>query len=152
MLLSSEFWTWSCRICGIICVAWALWRGGRVERVAAAAITLGWIATIIVSDKSHPDGTAYAIVDIVAFCVFAAIAIWSRKIWTLFLAACQLVAVASHFSAALSNFGADDIGWWAYSAIINFWSGWGLLASLAVGVWQHRHHKKKALREQASVI
>lgn len=137
-MLDASMWVWSWRICAVICLIYAFWRGGPVERSGATIVLVQWIVTILVKPHGRPDDLAFALVDGVTFIVSAVLAVWSHKTWTLFFAACNLIAVASHFAAAVENFGSDRIGWWSYSAAVNLFGGWGVLAVLTFGVWQHR--------------
>lgn len=151
-LLNGELWGWAWRISALICFTWAFWKGGPVERSGAAIVLVGWIATQLVKPHGRPDDVSVAIVDIICFIASAVLALWSHKAWTLFFAACHLIAVSVHFAAALSNFGFDTIGWWSYSAALNIWGGWGLLASIGFGVWQHQRNAKLQARRQSSSV
>ncbi len=77
-------------------------------------------------------------IDIVMLVLFIILAIWSRKIWVFFIAACMLNSVISHFTEHLIHFGI-----YSYVTAIGFWGGWALLICLAFGVAGHIRSEKR---------
>ena len=123
-------WVWGGNLAAIICCIWAFWRGGPVERWGAAIISIGWILTVIFHlPNGGGPGAIVTVIDIVALALFLVLAVWSRRIWVFFAAACQLNAVFSHFIHNIANFGI-----YGYATAVGLWGGWALLICLACGI------------------
>lgn len=119
-------------ICAFIVCTWALFRGGRIERYAAATIAVGWILTAFLqSHGGQRSEVPVMLIDLVACVVFVMLSLHARKSWTVYLAACQLCGVLVRLVARTIHFGMAS-----YITIIGIFSGWGLLVALAVGMWQ----------------
>ncbi len=122
-----------------ICL-WALWRGGTPERIGALIILVGWALTDLLSPPNQGPGPWSIVVDIAALIAFAWLALWSRRPWTYFAAACQLNGVFSHFAHKFTTFGL-----YSYATTIALWSGYGLIICLAGGMIARRRDKKQQL-------
>jgi len=129
-------WAYVGMALGVLVSLYALIQGGPAERAGAAIFLSGWLATTIAQYKTTYSGIEWGIVviDIMAFFAFTALALWSRKIWTLLIAACQMNAVLSHFVPFL----APHFNYVTYITIISIWSGYGLLVCLAAGTYSHQ--------------
>lgn len=79
-------------ICGF-----AMWKGDRPIRFVAAVYLFGWIATpfLALRDPMQPEWRVM-VLDTLAMVLFVGVSIRTRRIWTIFVAACQMMMVASH--------------------------------------------------------
>src|SRR4051812_39264844 len=94
------YWTMLVITCG-----YALYRGGRYERMVAAICIVGTIATITVNSPEnrmyvHVEGGAL-LVDLAVLAAFVGIALVSDRFWPLWIAGLQLTTSAAHFLKAL---------------------------------------------------
>ena len=131
-------WTSGSNVAAAICCLWAFWRGGTVEKYGAAIIGVGWILTVIFKQPNMGPGAIIAGIDVVAFVLLVVLAIWSRRIWVFFAAACQLNAVFSHFANIFA-----DYGLYSFSSANGFWGGWALLICLSAGILGYRREYKR---------
>jgi hypothetical protein len=122
----------------LVISAFAVWRGGRVERVVAVANLLAWLATMAVQDRLRwVDPAAWVDpqwgvlgVDIAFALLLLVLAARVGRNWLLFAAAFQILGVVTHIAMmADSAFLAKT-----YLAGLIFWS-YGVLAALGVGTW-----------------
>ncbi|KRB48652.1 MAG: hypothetical protein V4514_20745 [Pseudomonadota bacterium] len=114
--------------------AFALWRGGRTERVVAIANIVAWIATIVVQNRSNwvdPQWGMFA-VDVAFLLVLLWFVIRGSRLWILPAAAFQLLAVVTH-GAILADGGVRA---WAYLTALILWS-YLVLITLAVGAYTY---------------
>lgn len=103
----------------------SVWRGGWAERTVAFATIVGSIATAAVQntrDASAPQWGDLA-VDCICLIVFVGVALRSRRLWPLFAAAFQLIAVIIYVArladvhvGARSPFAAGVI--WSYLILV----------------------------------
>ena len=136
MHLINLIWMWTGAVLAIVVSGWALWRGRAAERWGAAILLTGWCLSMLMQSHSgHGPGVAVVVIDTVCLIAFVGLSLWSRRIWTIFMAACQLDAVISHFAVGLSG----HIGGWAYITALGIWGGYGLVFALAAGmIWPAR--------------
>ncbi len=125
-------WKWTGLVLMIICVIWALWRGEKPERTGAVILATSWGLT----DLFHKHGVygpevSVILIDCITLLAFIWLSLWSRRLWTVFLSAFQLDAVASHFAVLL----APQIGSFSYITATGLWGGYGLVFALAAGMW-----------------
>lgn len=121
---------------------WALWRGETPERWGAVILLIGWAATMLASLIPDPR-LGYLLVDAAALAGFVALSLWSRRIWTLFIAAFQLNAVASHLVVGLSS----HVDMYTLITALGLWGGYGLSFALLGGMWvleRSRRHQTGA--------
>lgn len=112
----------------------ALWRGGRTERVVAVANIVAWLATILVQNRHNwldPQWGMFA-VDVVFLLVLLWFVVRSSRIWILPAAAFQLLAVVTH-AAILAD---EGVRAWAYMTALILWS-YLVLITLAVGTYSY---------------
>ncbi|MCR6659802.1 MAG: hypothetical protein NVV72_10795 [Asticcacaulis sp.] len=140
-------WAYIGMALGFLVPIYALLRGGPSERVGATIFLLAWLATTLAQLGTKYSGIEWGIVaiDVAALLAFIGLALWSRKIWTILIAACQMNAVFSHFVPLL----APHFNYVTYITIISFWSGYGLLACLAIGTSSHQRELR--LRRKAAI-
>lgn len=110
--------------------AYALWRGGRVERIVAVANVVAWCASMLVQNRHNwvdPQWGVFA-VDVAFLGVLLWFVVRSERIWILPAAAFQLLAVITH-AGILADKGVRAL---AYLVALSAWS-YLVLITLAVG-------------------
>ncbi|CAN5400954.1 hypothetical protein BH10PSE5_BH10PSE5_35790 [soil metagenome] len=116
----------------ILVCAFALWRGGRVERIVAVAYMAAWLITLIVEDRWHWGNTQWNVlaVDIALTVLLAWLAMTTGLNWLLFAAAFQVLGVVTHIAVIV------DPGFLAktYVAGLIIWS-YLAIGALVVGTW-----------------
>lgn len=136
------FWKYSARtLCLLIC-GWAFFQGGVTERTGALITIVSWYLSFLnaTHDGSGPAMTT-VVVDVVTMLTFFVLAIWSRRPWTFFIAACMVNTVVTHVIARTL-----DPGLFASITVSGFWGGYGILACLAAGVAGYRSRIKQGLQ------
>ena len=83
-------------VAALIC-GFAIWKGDRWTRFVAIVYLTGWIATPLVQirDPMSPEWGVMAI-DAAVMLLLVWASLKARRIWSVFAAACQMMAVASH--------------------------------------------------------
>ncbi len=128
-------------ICAFIVCLWALIRGGRPERLAAATIAIGWILTDVFQAHLHRAKEIQVIaIDAIVFAIFLWLALKYRKSWTFYLAVCQFCGLAVRLTAHFIRFEFKS-----YITVVGIFSGWALLIALAAGVWGSEMRRRKEL-------
>ena len=138
MHLIHLIWAWTGTALAVVVSAWALWLGRAPERWGAVLLLTGWFLSMLLqSHSADGPGTAVVVIDVVSLIAFVALSLWSRRVWTIFMAAFQLDAVMAHFAVGLSG----HIGGWAYITALGIWGGYGLVFALAGGmIWPAREY------------
>jgi len=79
-------------ICGF-----AIWKGDRWARFVAVVYLAGWIVTplVAVGDPLQPEWAVMG-VDVAVMLLLIWASLIARRLWSVFAAACQMMAVASH--------------------------------------------------------
>ena len=121
--------------------AYALWKGGTPERIAAATFLIAATLTDFVHIQSRGplaslDG-GVMIVDMAVLTVMLALAILSERFWTLWMAAMAGITALTHLSV-LSR---ADLAAWAYWQSEALWS-YPMQLLLAVATLRHRQRLK----------
>ena len=132
-------WQWCGHALIIFFGAWALWRGGRTERLGAAFILTTWFLTPIVQTRGVVGldlGTTT--IDVLLLLLLTWLSVSSRELWTLLASSSQLLCVIGHFSSALS----PNIGMFTYVTGNGFWGGYMLILALAIGVFGAEHRRR----------
>lgn len=112
--------------------AYALWRGGRAERLVAGANILAWALTVVVQNRRdwlHPQWGVLA-VDIAFLALLLVLVVRTTRNWVMPAAAFQLLAVVTH-AAIMADKGVRA---WAYLTALILWS-YMVLFSLAAGTY-----------------
>lgn len=113
----------------IVC-GWALWRGGKPERVAAAAMVAAWIGTSFVLDRRFIDiQWATLAVDLILLAVLVGLSLVYRRRWLLAASGFHLLGVATHGAMVMD----DKIQAAPYIVALGIWSC-AVVASLAYGM------------------
>lgn len=137
-------WTYVGDLAAAACGVFAFWRGGPPEKGGAAILLAGWVLSAL-AVYLHVDYVAHGVryvlmgLDVLGLVGFVALSLWSRRLWTVFMAAFQLNDVMTHVAAYWP--GMDN---YTYVTAIGFWGGWGLVFTLAFGVTDHIRREKKA--------
>lgn len=112
--------------------AFALWRGGGVERAVAVANVVAWAASAAMQNRSNWLDPQWGVFGVDA--AFLAFLLWlvvrTDRMWILPAAAFQLLAVVTH-AAMLAD---DEVRAWAYITALILWS-YMVLITLAVGTY-----------------
>lgn len=120
-------------IMAAICL-FAAWAGGRPQKVLAAIIFVAWIGSAAIQDRSFQRPQYLTLVlDIGLMVAFVVLAIRWRELWLTWLAAFQVLTMATHFAMIL-----DPRIWprasitaymiWSYLVLASL--GWGGMAGL----------------------
>lgn len=133
MRLVQFIWAWGGNILAILVSGWAFWRGGAPERWGAVILLTGWVlSAVLQSHDARGPGIFVVLIDVACLIAFVGLSLWSRRVWTIVLAAFQLDAVMCHFAVGLSG----HIGGWAYVTALGIWGGYGPVFALAGGlIW-----------------
>lgn len=124
-LLGQVFLVLMLLVCG-----WALWRGGKPERVSAAAMVAAWIGTSFVLDRRFSDiQWATLAVDFALLVVLVGLSLRYRRRWLLAASGFQLLGVATHGAMIID----DKIQAAPYIVALGLWSC-AVVASLACGM------------------
>lgn len=114
---------------------YALFRGGREEKIAAAvciAASLGSRAIFRASGVSYDNlQPAIAAIDFGVLAAFIAIALKTTRFWPLWVAGLQLTATTGHMLKLLD----PALVPFAYGAALASWS-YPILLIIAVGTWR----------------
>ncbi|MDI1363482.1 MAG: hypothetical protein PSX79_01200 [bacterium] len=88
---------WLSLAVAVLICGFAIWKGDRWARFVAIVYLSGWIATpfVIIRDPISPEW-GIMVVDIVVMALLVWASLRARRLWSLFAAACQMMAVASH--------------------------------------------------------
>ena len=125
-------------------IGFAIWRGSKPEMVGGVIVALNICIDLVVRewvgqwDFSTFSSSRFG-VDLLEFGLLLSLALSANRVWPIFSAAAQLVAVAGSL-AVLASKGGMQIAYWAVTQLPLF----GQLAALALGTFFH-------LRRQAVV-
>ncbi|MFC5374687.1 hypothetical protein ACFPIF_19170 [Brevundimonas faecalis] len=125
----------------VVVAVLALWRGGRLERLAMMAVIIATLVTPLVQNTADLHAPQWSImaVDAALFLFLAALAWRYSPAWLLWAAAFQLITVATHVGYALNL----DIVSRAYLST-SYLLFTGLLAAISWGVIQHESRRRKS--------
>ncbi len=113
-------------VCG-----WALWRGEKPERLAAAAMIAAWIGTSFVLDRRFKDiQWATLGVDVALLAVLIGLSLVYRRRWLLGATGFHLLGVATHGAMIID----PTVRATPYIVALGVWSAASVLC-LAAGMW-----------------
>jgi hypothetical protein len=120
----------------------AFWRGGKPEMAGAAIVTLGWLADFLNILWGGPsDFSSFSIsrflIDLAEFSLILALALYANRVWPMFAAAAQLVAIAGSLAVWASGGEGMQVAYWAVTQLPLF----GHLAALALGTFFHTRRR-----------
>jgi hypothetical protein len=109
-------------------------------------ITLGgWIVSLIVFRNSARFADAgLMLVDGVVAALFVWVSLSSRRLWTVVVAAFQMLGVASHLATVIDHRVTIN----TYKVSLAVWS-YGILVVLGLAVWRHWREQRRARAEQS---
>lgn len=132
----------------LIVIALSAWKGGRTERVAAAALLVQLIFSSLVN---HTDGFSLEggvlLADVAALIIFVWLAFGSNRRWTLWATAFQALAVLTHFARMLD----PSLHQWAYMSTAIFW-GYAVLCALGVGTAQAALERRREAAARSEAV
>jgi hypothetical protein len=128
----------------ILSCGYALYRGGRYERLIALICIVATFATVMVNsplNRMYADVEQGALlVDLAVLAAFVAVALVSDRFWPLWVAGLQLTTSFAHFLKAID----PHLVPLAYGVAVRFW-GYPILLILFVGAW--RNHRRLRPRD-----
>jgi hypothetical protein len=109
-------------------------------------ITLGgWIVSLIVfRNSSRFADTGLMLVDGAVAALFVWVSLSSRRLWTVVVAAFQMLGVASHLATVIDHRVTIN----TYRVSLAVWS-YGILLVLAIAVWRHRRALRRERLDEA---
>ena len=123
---------WLFRLLLIGIVIFALWRGGRDERLIATFCIIGTIMTQLVlgpiPERFQNVELGLLAVDVAVLVGFLAVALRSYRFWPLWVAGLQLTTILGHIFKGVETALIPQ----AYGAALTFW-GYPILAVLLIG-------------------
>ncbi len=141
-------YTWGIvwRILAIIICTHAVWRGGRDERIGAAIIFVSWVFSKLLH-KTTGYGPSIGViwVDVVTMFTVIGLSLWTRKIWTAFMAAFMVNDILCHIAGNFS----PNVNLVAYITGTTFWGGYCLIFALEGGMIGLELTRWKERREHA---
>lgn len=140
--LHQQIWT----ICMLAVCAFAFWRGGWPEQVAAAGMVAGSLATGLLQNRSDFSQTQWAdlAVDVIYLGVLLWLALRSNRYWPLSTAAFQLLSVVIYVARmADRSVGARAPN--TAGVILSYL----MLISILVGIWGQARRSRRAAGAQA---
>lgn len=118
---------------------YALFKGGRDERIAAACLLIATYSTALVASpmalRFQQVEMPIMLVDGAFFLVLLGISLRSEKFWPLWLTAMQGLTVLSHLAPYVPH-----VLPWAYGNALAIWS-YPML--IVLGFVVHRHHRSR---------
>lgn len=123
--------------CMTLVSGFALWRGGRPERLVSIANVAAWFLTPLAHQWLDPNWGVFA-VDLAFLAVLLWLALTTDRTWLLFAAAFQLLGVVIHVAIAVDR----SVMALAYMRGVVIWS-YLVLASLGVGTWLYARQRRE---------
>lgn len=126
--LPQQFWVLAI---GLVC-GFALWRGGRPEKLVAVAYLMAWLFTPISHAAHHWVGPQWGVlvIDGLLLAWLITVALRSDRLWPLFAAGFHLVGVVTHLAMAVD----PSVAPLPYYRGLVIWSYLSLVP-LALGTW-----------------
>lgn len=139
--LINLIWSQTGNALAIILGVWALWRGGKTERLGTGFLWFGWVATPLVQTPRPGFDTGILIVDLIVLSGFFWLSLTSRKLWMALATAFMVVAVASHFAPLLTH----HVSLYVYITANGFWGGYAVLDAFLAGMIQIEKDRRRTL-------
>jgi hypothetical protein len=116
---------------------YALWRGGEPERLVAAILVLGSIASYAVNlpaqSRYYSVAAGVFAIDLISLAAFVTIALRANRYWPMAVASMHAISVIAHIAKYLD----PTLIRTAYSFMIALWI-YPMLAVLLIGTIRHR--------------
>ena len=121
--------------CTLAVGVFAVWCGGRPERLGAGLVFLGWLSSVMldVAFGTAEPTSLFLAIDFLMLVGFAVIFFRYDRLWA-GVAACFAALLLAFEGSRLLNF---PLSYGAYVTALNI-SSYGALAALAFGTWAHR--------------
>lgn len=118
-------------------IGFALWRGSKPEMLGAVIVALDMCVDLVVREWiGEWDFSTFSssrfLIDLVEFGLIFSLALNANRVWPIFSAAAQMVAVGGSL-AVLGSKGGMQIAYWAVTQLPLF----GQLTALAFGTFFH---------------
>jgi len=124
----------------------ASWRGGWAERSATAVVLLAWFLTPVIQ-KTFSPGLPLIILDTTQAVALIAISLYSRRIWSLLIAACAGAGVTSDIAGDVAPHTLTLA--WAYVVANQFLYGIFVALCLGLAAWECEYLRKQDRRRGA---
>jgi hypothetical protein len=118
------------------CWIYSMFRGGPPERLGTTILAIGSVLTAV----AIPDDTRFRslesgalVVDVLCLAVFVILALRADRFWPLWVAALQLLGVASHGV----KFSESNLVPSTYAFMLAIWS-YPMIALMVAGTWRHQ--------------
>jgi hypothetical protein len=129
-------------------IAYAMWRGGAPERLAAGAMALAALATAAAGLSNtfafRQTEWQLAIIDLTLLAVLTALALVADRFWPMWLSALQALAMIAHVARAIDPHIAPGAYWWALGKI-----SWPMLFVVCAGIFRHDQRLRAGFPEHA---
>lgn len=127
-------------VCGL-----AIRLGDKPTRRVGAIMLSGWVISLIVFRNSPRFAdTGLMLIDGLVAVLFVWVSLSSRRLWTVIVAAFQLLAMASHLATVIDHRVTIN----TYKLSLAVWS-YGILLVLAVAVWRCWRAQRQGAVENA---
>lgn len=121
-------------VCGL-----AIRFGDKPERRVGVITLSGWIISLIVfRNSARFADIGLMLVDGVVAALFVWVSLSSRRLWTVVIAAFQMLGVASHLATVIDHRVTIN----TYKLSLAVWS-YGILLVLAVAVWRSWRERRR---------
>jgi hypothetical protein len=123
----------------LLIYGYACWRGGRTEQtVAASQMTLGFLLLLLEGPNPTGQDIGVVSVDVLSLLVLTFMAMSTRRLWLLCMAAFQLDVIACHIVKAVY----PGISTYAYLMGLLIWGSYAQMACLAAGLLSDKSRKR----------
>ena len=116
----------------LACCGLAVWRGRKVERIAAAAMVAAWFASPLMQDGQQTLGaqSGVLLVDMLLLLVLLYLALTSDRWWTMAAVAFQGVSALIHLAAAIDR-QINPRAYYVAGSLLSYL----VMGALLVGAW-----------------
>lgn len=136
-------------VCLIASCSYAGWCGGWPERAGAAIMVAASILSVVAAMSFYPGWDSpqagILIVDLLMLAALVNLALYSDRYWPLWVTSFHLIAVTIHLASLVDR----SVAALAYASAQEFWA-YPMLATLAVGTWNHKQRQASIRRENAA--
>jgi len=131
----------------IVCAS-AFWKGGREEQIAAGAVLLSVVVTVVLRDPRWVGLQRGAFVaDVLLLLALGALALRTARYWPMAAAAFQLLCVLTHVARMID----PGVRGWAYATGQVIFTQW-VLITIGVGVLNTWRAERQVARTAVAAI